>query len=61
MKIYSIEPFMQDGQAYLPGDSVDVSADDAAAILSSGRGTLDAAAAKVAAKQYTAQQPAPAA
>lgn len=55
-KIYSLEPFMHDGQAVMPGESVDVSADDGAAIISSGRGTQDAAAAKTAAKQFAAQQ-----
>lgn len=55
-KIYSVEPFMHDGDAVMPGDSVDVDPDAAAAILSAGRGTLDAAAAKATAKQYAAAQ-----
>ncbi len=60
-KVYSLEAFMHDGQDYQPGESVDVNADDAAAILGSGRGTLDADLAAAAKKQYAAAQKAAAA
>ncbi len=55
-KVFSTEPFMHDGNVVMPGESVDVSPDDAASILHAGRGTLDAADAKTAAKQYAAAQ-----
>ncbi len=55
-RVYATEPFMHAGAVVMPGDSVDADVDDVAAILSAGRGTLDAAAAKPAAKQYAAQQ-----
>ena len=54
--VYATEPMMVNGATVLPGASVDVSPDDAAAILSAGRGTLDAAAGKAAGKQYAATQ-----
>lgn len=54
--VYATEPFMHDGNVVMPGESVDVSPDDAASILHAGRGTLDSKNAKSAAKQYTAAQ-----
>jgi hypothetical protein len=53
-KVYATEPFMHGGEVVMPGDSVDADVNDTAAILSAGRGTLDAAAAKTAAQQYAA-------
>lgn len=58
--VYATEPLMNAGAVVMPGESVDVSPDDVAAILSSGRGTLDAKAAQAAGKQYAAANPAPA-
>lgn len=49
-RIYALEPFMQAGAVIDIGAFVDVNPDDAAAILSSGRGTADSAAAAAAAK-----------
>lgn len=47
-KVYALEPFMHNGEAVNVGESVNADQDDVAAILSSGRGTLDAAKASAA-------------
>ena len=54
--VYPIEPVMHAGKVYVPGDSMDCDPDDTAAILTSGRGTLDIDVARQAAKLYAAQQ-----
>ena len=52
--VYATEPMMHAGEVVMPGESVDVDANDAASIIGSGRGTLDQPTAKAAAKQYAA-------
>lgn len=53
-KLYITEPTFVDGTSHQPGDVVDVSPDDAASVLSAGRGTLDKAIGAEAAKNAKA-------
>ncbi len=53
-KIYALEPFMHNGNPVEIGSSIDADQDEVAAILSSGRGTLDAAKVAAATKSVSA-------
>ena len=53
-KVYATEPLMHAGAVIMPGDAIDVDDNDAASIITSGRGTQNADLAKAAADQYAA-------
>jgi hypothetical protein len=55
-KIYITDLVMVNGEVALPGDVLDLNENDVAAILSAGRGSLDAVTGKAAGKQFAAQQ-----
>lgn len=55
-RIYVTEAVMHNGNSFLPGEAIDGDENDIAAILSAGRGTLDADVGAQAKKSYFATQ-----